>query len=649
VTVPPTLHAGSSTDVGSGVASYEYRISSAGTWGETTAGASVTIAQSGVYTVEFRAIDRAGNASPWSADATVMLDDDPPTLPTLTGGGAGWLDTPQAAVTASGSLDALNGLQGYRYRTSSDGGSSWSAWSSGSAAMVSAEGTTQVQFEAGDTLGNWSAPTQTEVQIDRSAPTSPVLAGGTWSTWTNAASVKVTASGSTDSPGSGIDDYQYETSFNNGAWSAPQSGSSVVVSAEGKTAVTFWAVDASGLASNPVTVQVWLDHTAPTPPTVSGGSAGDWQNVPSVGFSASGATDSGGSGVAGYQYETSADGSTWSAPAAGGSLAVSGEGTTYVRFRSVDAANNPSLWAQPGSPAKIDRTPPTAPTLANASATWVRSASVTVTASGSTDTGSGVARYEYQTQFNGTTSTVQTGSSVAVSAEGKTTVTFWAVDNAGHQSSAVTGQVWIDRTAPTLPTISGGTMAKWLNVPSVTLSGSGSTDPAAANGSQGSQVAGYQYRTKLNSALNWGSPVTQPTITISAQGWTDVEVRAVDAAGNSSDWTPSGPSLLGANWALIDRAPPTLPTLTGGSSTCKGGTITITAGATDATSAVASYWYRTSIDNGTTWSLMPIKGQAVTFTMPGRWLVQFQAVDEAGNATAWAPATAGAANTACHT
>jgi lipid-A-disaccharide synthase-like uncharacterized protein len=57
----------------------------------------------------------------------------------------------------------------------------------------------------------------------------------------------------------------------------------------------------------------------------------------------------------------------------------------------------------------------------------------------------------------------------------------------------------------------------------------------------------------------------------------------------------------------------------------------------------------TSVDNGTTWSLTPIMGQAVTFTTPGRWLVQFQAVDEAGNATAWAPATAGVANTACHT
>lgn len=109
------------------------------------------------------------------------------------------------------------------------------------------------------------------------------------------------------------------------------------------------------------------------------------------------------------------------------------------------------------------------------------------------------------------------------------------------------------------------------------------------------------------------------------------------------------PQRLGANWPLIDRAPPTLPTVTGGSSTCKGGTITITAGATDATSAIASFWCRMSVDNGTTWSLTPIMGQAVTFTTPGRWLVQFQAVDEAGNATAWASATAGAANTACHT
>jgi large repetitive protein len=653
VTVPPTLQAGSSTDVGSGVASYQYRISSSpGTWGETTAGASVTISQSGVYTVEFRALDKAGNASPWSADATVMLDDDPPSLPTLSGGGSAWQNKAQVVVAASGSVDALNAVAGYRYRTSTDGGSTWSpTWTSGSTATVSAQGSTLVQFEAGDTLGNWSAPRQTAVNIDRSPPTTPVLAGGTWSSWSNAASVNVTASGSTDSPGSGVAHYQYQTQLN-GTTSPVQSGSSVTVAGEGKTTVTFWAVDVSGLVSNPVSVQVWLDRTAPAPPTtVSGGSASVWQSVPSVSFSASGATDPGGSGVAGYQYQTSPDGSTWSTPGAGGTLAITGEGKTFVRFRAVDVAGNPSSWVQAGSPAMIDRTAPTAPVLTNASGAWVRSASVTVTASGSTDSpGSGLAHYEYTTQLaGGPVSAQQSGSSVSVSAEGKTTVTFWAVDNAGHTSSPTSGQVWIDRTAPTIPSISGGTMAQWLNTPSVTINGSGSTDPTAANGSPGSGVAGYQYRTMPNSSVVWNSPVSQASVTITAEGWTYVEFRAVDAAGNTSAWSDSGPGSLGAAWALIDRTPPTTPKVTGGSTTCKSGTITLSGSSTDSVSSVASYSYRTSTNGGATWSAPTTGIFTAQFTQQGRWVVQFQAVDQAGNTSNWAPASPTSASTVCHT
>ncbi|HEU0194556.1 MAG TPA: hypothetical protein VFQ71_10180 [Gaiellales bacterium] len=658
VTVPSdaALQA-TATDVGTGVASYEHRVSptlapTPPAWGEITPGAGLTITRSGRYTVEFRAVDRAGNVSPWSADATVWLDDDPPSPPTVSGGGSDWKGTVPVTVTASGSDDALHDPVTYRYRTSSDGGATWlpATWASGSTVNVSAEGTTLVEFEAGDSLGNWSASRDTAVNIDRNAPTVPVVTGGTGATWSDLASVTVTASGSTDSPGSGVAGYEFQTQLN-GVTSPIRTGSSVKVSDEGKTMVTFWAVDVAGRSSGPATVQVWLDQTAPAAPTVSGGSNGTWQNTPSVSFSASGSTDAGGSGLARYEDETSTDGgATWSQPAtaAGGLHAVTGEGSTLVRLRAVDGAGNPSPWKQAPSAATIDRTPPTTPVLSNATSSWVNSASVTVKASGSTDSGSGVKYYEYQTQLNGVTSPLHTGvSSVVVSAEGKTTVTFWAVDNSGQVSSPVSGQVWIDRTAPSVPDIGGGTMAKWLNVPSVTFTGSGSSDPAAADGSQGSGGLTYQYRTKLNSAINWGTPASQSTLTISAAGWTDVEVRAVDAAGNASDWTVSGPSLLGANWALIDRTAPAPPTVKGGSSTCTAGTISITATATDSTSSIKSYAYRESLDNGATWPVQGT-GQTASITTPGRWIVQFQAVDQANNASAWAPATAGAANTACH-
>ena len=59
-----------------------------------------------------------------------------------------------------------------------------------------------------------------------------------------------------------------------------------------------------------------------------------------------------------------------------------------MRFHAVDNAGNTSGWI--GDLARIDRTPPTDPTVAGGSAVWQSVASVTVSASGSTDALSGL-------------------------------------------------------------------------------------------------------------------------------------------------------------------------------------------------------------------------------------------------------------------
>ena len=175
-------------------------------------------------------------------------------------------------ITGSGSTDtpAADGVNHYEYRTSTDGGTTWSAGTSGAAAVVSAEGTTLVQFRAVDGAGNVSAwvpavagATNT-VKLDRGAPTNPTVSGATGA-WSNAASVVVTASGSTDG-GSSVSGYQYQTSFNGGAFSASTSGSSVTVSAQGTTVVQFRALDAAGNTSAWVQGTVKLDRTAPDEP-----------------------------------------------------------------------------------------------------------------------------------------------------------------------------------------------------------------------------------------------------------------------------------------------------------------------------------------------------------------------------------------------
>jgi hypothetical protein len=67
-----TVSAAGSTDALSGLASYDYRLSTnAGTtWGAAvTNKSSVTLSTTGTYTVQFRAIDGSGNISAWAPAA----------------------------------------------------------------------------------------------------------------------------------------------------------------------------------------------------------------------------------------------------------------------------------------------------------------------------------------------------------------------------------------------------------------------------------------------------------------------------------------------------------------------------------------------------------------------------------------------------
>jgi outer membrane protein assembly factor BamB len=59
-------------------------------------------------------------------------------------------------VTASGSTDSAPGFAGYKYETSTDGGTTWSALRNGPTATVKTVGTTLVRFEALDAYGNTS-------------------------------------------------------------------------------------------------------------------------------------------------------------------------------------------------------------------------------------------------------------------------------------------------------------------------------------------------------------------------------------------------------------------------------------------------------------------------------------------------------------
>ncbi|HET6689897.1 MAG TPA: hypothetical protein VFG74_03440, partial [Miltoncostaeaceae bacterium] len=446
---PRTVSVSGGSDGLSGIDSYESRTSTDGgaTWSPPQAGASVSVGSDGETLVQFRAYDAAGNASAWAPDAgtaaaTVRIDRVAPTV-TPSGATGAWTSAPSVTVAAN-AADAASGIATVQYRTSFNGGAFTSPMT-GASVNVTTEGETLVQFRATDAAGNvgaWSTATSGgagSVRIDRTGPpTAPAVSGATGA-WGNVASRTVSASGGSDT-GAGIGGYESRTSTDGGGtWSAPASGPSVDVTAEGETLVQFRAVDAVGstgpwsTATSGGAGSVRLDRTDPSSPSASGGSA-VWANAPSATITAAGGAD-GGSGMAGHRWSSSADGgATWGAPQSGSSAVITAQGETLVRFGSVDVAGNASAWTAPET-VRLDRTNPTVP-VAGATGAWTNAATVTVTATPA-DSMSTVASTEHRTSTDGgaSWSSPAAGTSVAVTAEGVTLVQFRATDAAGNTSA----------------------------------------------------------------------------------------------------------------------------------------------------------------------------------------------------------------------
>ncbi len=196
-----------------------------------------------------------------------------------------------------------------------------------------------------------------------------------------------------------------------------------------------------GSTTRSATYKWSVDTVAPTAPSVSGGSAA-W-TTSAVPISATGSTDTGGSGIASYQYHTLLEpGSTWSSAATGNVATVSTTGKTDVQFRAVDKAGNASAWVpaagDPTATAWVDKVAPSVPTVSGGSQTWQKLASVLVTASGSTDADSGGVVYEYRVQTPTVTfanAPITSGNSYGSGRRGQEPGEFRSLDVLGNRSA----------------------------------------------------------------------------------------------------------------------------------------------------------------------------------------------------------------------
>ncbi|WP_152570654.1 OmpL47-type beta-barrel domain-containing protein [Paenibacillus tyrfis] len=464
----------------------------------------LTIREEGRWTVRARTVDKLNHVSEESA-LTVLIDRTKPNAPVVTPQTSDWIDAPSVSVAVYGE-DGLSGLQRLEYKLSGRATADWTEYTG--ELRVEAEGETEVRVRAIDKAGNVSDESSAIVRIDRSAPEAPMVTVSE-SGWTRR-DVKVDFAG-TDRL-SGLLKYQVKLGPDS-PWQDVTPGDSVTVTAEGETTVTARAVDRLGHVSAEAAVRVRIDRTAPTVPFLTTDASG-W-TTGNVTVAVYGSTDAV-SGAVKYQYKLGPNGAWTDVPGTG--FTVSAEGETPVYVRAADEAGNMSEEAY--TVVRIDRTAPTAPVLTPSATSWTND-KVTFTVSGGTDAGSGVARLQYRIGPGGSW-TDYTVTAVTVEAEGETAVFARAVDRVGLISEEASAIIRIDRTPPSVPTLSLSESG-WTNRP-VTFEVYGSTDT-------GSGLAKYMVKQGANGPWTEypGTPVE-----VSSDGETPVFALAVDAAGNRS-------------------------------------------------------------------------------------------------------------------
>lgn len=282
-------------------------------------GNTVTISTEGIYTVRFFQyfnpppgilINIQGEPEGW---AKVKIDKTSPVL-NIIGANEQWQSVDSVTIEGQAS-DSLSGINSIQYKFDNE------AWQTGTTAVVTKEGETNVQFRATDNAGNITSKS-TIVRIDRSPPVFFVTNYGKW----ESVAKTYVAVGAYDSY-TKIKPFEY--SYDGYLW---YEGNGIFVSDEGETDVWYRATDSVGnSAVKKITVR--LDRTSPeieiSNPAVE---ASDFKEV-TVSCTPKDTI----SGIDASTVEYSLDEGEW---LKGNSVKVQKDGETQVSFRARDNAGN---------------------------------------------------------------------------------------------------------------------------------------------------------------------------------------------------------------------------------------------------------------------------------------------------------------------
>lgn len=266
-------------------------------------GTGTTVSTNGSHTLNYRSVDKAGNAEA-AKQATIKVDKTAPDL-TAPGLTSAWMASPATVDLAAN--DPLSGVALFEYRVGAEGAWTPVSGTAGSAAFnasvaISAAGTHEIQTRATDVAGNASSVASFTVKVDAAAPT--VTASGADTAWHK---TDVTVALSATDPGapnaSGVASVQYRAGTS-GAWTEVAGASAnVVVSAtanDGSHAYQYRAADAAGNLSAVGGFTVKIDATGPTTSLSGATNGGYYRTARTLTLTAGG--EVGRSGVASITY-----------------------------------------------------------------------------------------------------------------------------------------------------------------------------------------------------------------------------------------------------------------------------------------------------------------------------------------------------------
>lgn len=507
------------------------------------------------YTV--LAYDNAGNASAQSSSQCATTtgaapDTTAPTVPTLT---ATAVSSSQINLSWTTSTDSGgSGLAGYRlYR----GGTLIAITTGTSYSNTGLAPNTQYCYAvaAYDRSANASANSATQCATttgvpDTTAPTVPTLTATAFSS----NQVNLSWTTSTDSGGSGLAGYKL---FRGGVQIATTSGTTYVntgLTPNTSYCYTVLAYDNAGnnsaqSSSQCATTPTATDTIAPSVPTLTATAFSSSQNN----LSWTVASDSGGSGLAGYKvYRAGVQIATTTSNSYSDTGRSPGTQYCYTVASYDNAGNNSAQSSSQCATTLADTVAPSVPVL---TATAVSFSQINLSWTAATDTGgAGLAGYKvYRAGVQIATTTATSYSNTGLSASTQYCYTVASYDNSGNTSAqsssrcATTAAV-PDTTAPSVPTLT----ATAVSSSQINLSWTASTDTG------GSGLAGYKlFRAGIQIATLTGisysdtgrSPSTQYCYT----------VLAYDNSGNAS---AQSSSQCATTAAAPDATAPTVPTLT---------------------------------------------------------------------------------------